>query len=106
MDGKVTVSLLVRAGMGLPDLQRSPPTGWDRKKQRSAGAELRGFVAMLLDVVPGRFIAVADSSLRMAVCDKRLMRHMRIVFLGVVLRCAIAPHARGVPPQRRDARCR
>jgi hypothetical protein len=43
---------------------------------------------MLLDVVPGRFIAVADSPLRMTVCDKRLMRRMRIVLLRVVLRCA------------------
>ena len=43
---------------------------------------------MLLDVVLGRFIAVADSLLRVAMCDERLMRRMRIVFLGVVLRCA------------------
>lgn len=43
---------------------------------------------MLLDMVLGRFIAMADSLLRVAMCDERLMRRMRIVFLGVVLRRA------------------
>ncbi|HLG87376.1 MAG TPA: hypothetical protein VKZ79_09300 [Alphaproteobacteria bacterium] len=38
----------------------------------------------LLDAVLGCFIAVVDSLLHAAVGDKRLMRRMRIVFLGVV----------------------
>jgi len=43
---------------------------------------------MLLDVVLGRFIAAADSLLRVAMCDERLMRRMRVVLLCVVLRRA------------------
>jgi hypothetical protein len=43
-------------------------------------------LAVLLDVVFRRFIAMADSLLRVAMRDERLMRRMRIVLLGVVLR--------------------
>jgi hypothetical protein len=42
---------------------------------------------VLFDVVFRRFIAVAESLLRVTMRDERLMRRMRIVSFGVVLRC-------------------
>jgi hypothetical protein len=42
---------------------------------------------MMLEMVFGRFISVANGLLRVAMRDERLMRRMRIVLPRVVLRC-------------------